>query len=67
MIGDVNEQVFCEQCGDNRFELIAKYKQKLLESTNIETSPAEMAVIDSVLFRLWQMGWLDKLEQTEEM
>ena len=45
-------------CGDNRFELIEKYKQKLLDATNIEDSPEEMAVIDNILFRFWQMGWL---------
>lgn len=26
-------------CNDNRFELIEKYKNQLIESTNIETSP----------------------------
>ena len=50
-------------CTDNRFELIAKYKAKLIEATNIETSADEMAVIDNILFRVWQMGWLDRLEQ----
>lgn len=49
-------------CTDNRFELIAKYKAKLIEATNIETSEDEMKVIDSILFRLWQMGWLDIIE-----
>lgn len=24
-----------------------------------------MAVLDDILFRFWQMGWLDKLEQLE--
>ena len=52
-----------EVCTDNRFELIAKYKQLLIDSTNIETAHGEMAVIDSILFRCWQMGWLDKLEE----
>ncbi len=47
-----------EVCTDNRFEVIAAYKKKLIESTNIETSPDEMAVIDNVLFRFWQLGWL---------
>jgi len=42
-----------EICTDNRFDLIAKYKQDLLDSTNIETSPDEMAVIDNILFRFW--------------
>ena len=49
-------------CSDNRFELIAKARDALLESTNIEDSPDEMAVLDSILFRCWQMGWLDRLD-----
>ena len=52
-------------CTDNRFKLIEKYKKKLIESTNIETSQDEMAVLDNLLFRFWQMGWLDRLEQPE--
>ena len=50
-------------CGDNRFELIKKYKQMLFEQTNIETAKDQVAVIDDILFRFWQMGWLDKLEE----
>lgn len=50
-----------ESCGDDRFELIDKAKVRLLEATNIEMRPDEMAVIDSILFRCWQMGWLDQL------
>ncbi len=53
-------------CEDNRFELIAKYKQQLIEATNIESSPEEMIVIDDILFRFWQMGWLDILEAQQE-
>jgi len=45
-------------CTDNRFEVIEEYKQKLIECTNIETAQDEMAVIDNILFRFWQMGWL---------
>ena len=52
-----------EMCSGNRFELIEKYKRKLINSTNIETSPDEMEVLDSILFRCWQMGWLDSLEK----
>lgn len=52
-----------ELCGDNRFELIEKYKNKLIEATNIEDDADDMKAIDSILFRFWQMGWLDKLEQ----
>ena len=54
-----------EVCGDNRFELIGEFKGKLVEDTNIETSPEEMAVLDNILFRFWQMGWLDKLKAQE--
>ena len=52
-------------CTDGRFELIEKYKKELIESTNIETAQDEMEVLDSILFRFWQMGWLDRLEQPE--
>ncbi len=50
-------------CTDNRFELIQKYKEKLIQGTNIETSKEEMNVIDNILFRFWQMGWLEALEK----
>lgn len=53
-------------CTDSRFELIEKYKKELIEGTNIETSQDEMAVLDSLLFRFWQMRWLDKLELLEQ-
>lgn len=45
-------------CEDNRFEIIEADKKKLIESTNIESSPKEMEVLDNLLFRMWQMGWL---------
>lgn len=51
-----------ETCGDNRFEIIEKAKEDLIRSTNIESSPDEMAVLDNILFRAWQMRWLDKYE-----
>lgn len=53
-------------CGDNRFEIIAKAKEALIDSTNIETSPEEMAVLDNFLFRCWQMGWLDRYDEALE-
>ena len=52
-----------EVCGDDRFELIDKAKRKLLECTNIESRPEEVAVLDNILFRCWQMGWLDQLRE----
>ena len=53
----------CDMCDDDRFELIAKAKRKLLECTNIENRPEEVAVLDNILFRCWQMGWLDQLRE----
>ena len=52
-------------CRDNRFEVIAEAKRDLLKSTNIEMATDEMAVIDSILFRCWQMGWLKQYETYE--
>lgn len=52
-----------EICGDNRFEIIDKAKKDLISSTNIESNPEEMKVIDNILFRCWQMGWLDKYDK----
>lgn len=54
-----------EICGDNRFEIIEKAKKDILEATNISISPDEMWVLDSFLFRCWQMGWLDKYDSTK--
>jgi hypothetical protein len=45
-----------EQCGDDRFEIINETKQYIINATNIETSPDEMNVLDSICFRLWQLG-----------
>lgn len=56
-----------EICNDNRFELIEKYKKELLESTNIADSKEEMDVIDSILFRFWQMGWLVGVENVNRL
>lgn len=54
-----------DTCGDDRFDLIAKAKQKLLDATNIDSSPDEIAVLDNILFRCWQMGWLDQLRDAD--
>ena len=50
------------ECGDNRFEIIQHTKNKLIEATNVESSPEEMKVLDNILFRMWQMGWLPDIE-----
>ena len=54
-----------ELCGDNRFEIIERAKNDLLNCTNIHTSPEEMAVLDCFLFRCWQMGWLTVYDDKE--
>ena len=54
-----------EMITDNRFEIIAKAKQAILDGTNIETDEDEMKVLDNILFRCWQMGWLDKYDDTK--
>lgn len=51
--------------GDKRFEIIAKAKEDLIRWTNIEASEDEMKVLDSFLFRCWQMGWLDRYEEEQ--
>lgn len=56
-----------DMCGDNRFKVIARAKEHLLDATNIETSEEEMAVLDNFLFRCWQMGWLDKYDEMSDL
>ena len=53
-------------CGDNRLEIIYRAKQHLLKSTNIESSPKEMQLIDRFLYRAWQMGWLKQYEEEDK-
>ena len=54
-------------CDDWRFMAIEKAKNELISATNIEDSPDEMAVIDSILFRFGQMGWLDMKDKVREL
>ena len=49
-------------CNDNRFEIIERAKNDIIESTNISSSEDEMKVLDNILFRCWQMGWLSKYD-----
>ena len=51
-----------EVCNDNRFEIIAKAKEDIINHTNIEDNEYEMKALDTILFRAWQMGWLTKYE-----
>lgn len=58
------------QCSDDRFEVIAAAKEDLIKKTNIQDSQEEMAVLDNILFRCWQMGWLrmyDPVEMSEKV
>lgn len=47
-------------CGDNRFQIIDRAKQYMLENTNIYANEDEMKVLDSFLFRCYQLGWLEQ-------
>lgn len=49
-----------EICTDNRFKIIEKVKDHLIESTNI--TQKELEVVDSILFRLWQLKYLENVE-----
>ena len=46
--------------GDNRFEIIEKAKEMLLNTTNIEDSKEEMKVLTNILFRMWQVGLINE-------
>ena len=48
----------------SRFDIIEKAKEKLIKSTNI--SQEELNVLDNILFRIWQMGWLPDSLLTEK-
>lgn len=61
------EEMCALVCGDNRFELIGKAKADLLESTNITDSKDEMKVLNDFLFRCWQMGWLDRYDDSTKV
>ena len=50
-------------CTDGRFDMIKRVKEKLVINTNIGSNPDEMKVIDSILFRFWQMGWLELIDK----
>ena len=52
-------------CDDDHFKIIGKAKEDLLKSTNIDSSPDEMKVLDVFLFRCWQMGWLNQYKESE--
>jgi DNA-directed RNA polymerase subunit M/transcription elongation factor TFIIS len=52
-----------EVCSDNRFEIIEKVKNHLIESTNI--TQKELEVVDSILFRLWQLRYFENVEVEE--
>lgn len=53
-----------ERCSDNRFDIIEQAKKTIIARTNIESSPDEMKVLDNILFRCWQIGWLENYGNT---
>lgn len=55
-----------DMCNDGRFEIIEAAKKDILEKTNIETSHAEMTVLNNFLYRCWQMGWLKQYNKAND-
>lgn len=64
MVNDLNkigEKIMSgDICTDNRFEIIKRAKEYIINNTNIETSADEMKVLDNFLFRMWQLGLLEE-------
>lgn len=54
-------------CNDDRYEMIKRVKTRLIERTNIETNPGEMNVIDVILYRFWQLGWLSMIDDYDKL
>lgn len=48
----------------DEYRIIKDAKDALYDATNIDEHPDELAVIDSTMFRMWQMGWLPGQEPT---
>lgn len=42
------------------------YSMEDAKAANIETSADEMKVLDSILYRAWQMNWLEKYNKEKE-
>ena len=53
-------------CGDDRLDIIERAKKDMLDKTNIASSEDEMKALDGILFRCWQMGWLEKYGEEEK-
>jgi len=49
-------------CLDNRFEMIDRVRTYLEANTKIKDNPAEMDVIDNILYRFWMLGWLQDID-----
>lgn len=45
-------------CGDNMLEIIERVQKHLLEATNLKEDSEEYRQSYSLLFRLWQLGYL---------
>ena len=56
----------------DKFRVIQKYKQIILDGKDLYSqepttmTKAEIKVLDKVLYILWNIGWLDVLEGTEQ-
>lgn len=54
-------------CGDDRFKIIGEAKKDIIEKTNIAENKLsmELPLLDGILTRVWQTGWLNKKQKPE--
>ena len=52
-----------DMCDYNQFIIIKRAKEDIIQHTNIGLSKDEMKLLDNILFRCWQMGWLDRYDK----
>ncbi len=55
-------------CGDDRFKIIGEAKKDIIEKTNIAENEfsMELPLLDGILTRVWQVGWLNKKQKPAE-
>lgn len=55
-------------CGDDRFKIIGEARKDIIEKTNIAENEfsMELPLLDGILTRVWQVGWLNKKQKPAE-
>lgn len=47
---------------EEKFNMIDRVRTYLEDNTKIKDNPAEMDVIDNILYRFWMLGWLQDID-----